>query len=143
VTVVEFLQARLDERAEVAHAFAGRCWYACDDGCVEEWHGETWDGSTPRLPNHHNSWWVIYDADAELREVAAKGRIIELHHLEVRKLDVPPFDALTGKSRPDEYEVTCDVCGWASDTPTSGCLTLRLLALADDSHPSYDLVWRP
>lgn len=78
-----------------------------------------------------------------LADIEAKRRLLELHELEVEKIAQAPFDPMTGERRPDEFVVTCDVCGWASDDPASACHTLRLLALPFAAHPAYDESWKP
>jgi hypothetical protein len=86
---------------------------------------------------------AAHDPARVLREIEAKRRIVAVHALAVEKQDAPPFDPYTGKPSPDEYAVTCAVCGWASDDPTSGCLTLRLLALPYADRPGYREEWAP
>lgn len=83
-----------------------------------------------------------HDPARVLREVKAKRRIIEIHKLEVAK-DPARFNQLTGEQLPDVYEVNCAVCGWATDDPTSGCETLRLLALPCADRPGYREEWKP
>jgi hypothetical protein len=62
--------------------------YACDDGHVEEPmlvddpYGERngeyqqWEPVEDRLPNHHNSWALIYDPSRVLADVAAKRDLL-------------------------------------------------------------------
>jgi hypothetical protein len=88
-------------------------------------------------------FYVSHDPAFVLADVAAKRQIIDLHKHEVQVFAQAPFDPHTGERRPDEYDVTCAVCGWASADPTSGCLTLRLLALPYVHHPDYREEWRP
>ncbi|MGW4422557.1 DUF6221 family protein [Streptosporangium sp. NPDC004631] len=75
-------------------------------------------------------------------DIEVKRRIIEIHKLEVAK-DPARFNQLTGEQLPDVYEVDCAVCGWATDDPTSGCETLRLLALPCVDRPGYREKWKP
>ena len=117
--LIAFLRARLDEDERMAQA--------AKDVAAERTHYRA---------------SVMTRADRELREVEAKRRIIELHELTVSK-DPARFSALTGERLPDAYEVTCAVCGWADDDSTSGCETLRLLALPYVDHPAYREEWRP
>jgi hypothetical protein len=79
--------------------------------------------------------------DRVLAECEKNRRIVKLHAIEVVKVPLPPFDSATGDMVPDEYDVSCEVCGWASDSPTSACLTLRLLALPYADHPDFDPGW--
>lgn len=62
--------------------------YACDDGHIEEpmlvddpWgerNGEyqQWEPGEDRLPNHHNSWALIYDPSRVLADVESKRAIV-------------------------------------------------------------------
>jgi Family of unknown function (DUF6221) len=77
------------------------------------------------------------------RSVEAKRRIVDAHELEVFKVDAAPFDSYTGEPRPDEYDVICSTCGWATSDPSSGCLTVRLLASERPDHPDYRKQWTP
>jgi hypothetical protein len=76
-----------------------------------------------------------------LRDVEAKRAILGLHLIEAKKADITPFDPQTGERNPDEYEVTCDICGWVSGTPGSACPTLRNLAAVYSDHPGYRQEW--
>lgn len=82
-----------------------------------------------------------FDPRRMLAEVEAKRRIVELHRLTVKKEPKPPFDPHTGKRTEDEFEVTCDLCGWASTDPSSGCETLLALSLPYADRPGYDPTW--
>jgi hypothetical protein len=84
-----------------------------------------------------------HDPARVLREIDAKRRIIAEHSLTVEKTDAAPYDSVTGERCPDEYSVTCALCGWVSDDPTSGCLTLRLLALPYADRECYREEWSP
>lgn len=95
-----------------------------------------------RLPAAVRQHIARHDPARVLREVKAKRRIIEIHKLEVAK-DPARFNQLTGEQLPDVYEVNCAVCGWATDDPTSGCETLRLLALPCADRPGYREEWKP
>jgi hypothetical protein len=139
-----FLRERLDNEAELARATMSRAnpqegvWTFAemqvrdDAGHLVVRH--TWPNEGEHIARH--------DPARTLREVEAKRRIIELHELAVSK-DPARFSALTGEPLPDAYEVTCAVCGWADDDPTSGCETLRLLALPHADHEDYREEWRP
>lgn len=78
-----------------------------------------------------------------LRDVEATRRILELHKLNVQRIVTSPYDPFTGLRRDGDYEVQCFVCGWVTDDPTSGCETLRLLALPFAAHPDYRTEWTP
>lgn len=141
--LVEFLRARIDEEAAVAES-AG--------GLSERWEtsgdGDVYDGPTPIAVGPRGGG--LYDVGAHiarhdparvLADVAAKRRIVELHALDVRTRPAQ-FSEATGDLLHDvEYEVTCDTCGWASQDPTSGCGTLRLLAIPYADHPDYRETW--
>lgn len=82
-------------------------------------------------------------SDVVLTEVETKRRILDLHVISSRKTDRPPFDAFTGQPQPDEYEVECELCGWAGEDPMGACLTVRLLALPYAANPGYRPEWAP
>jgi hypothetical protein len=84
-----------------------------------------------------------HDPARVLREVAAGRAILELHRIEVKRAELLPFDPYTGERQPDEYDVTCEVCGWVSQDPTSGCPTLRHLAAVYSGHEGYRPGWKP
>jgi hypothetical protein len=86
---------------------------------------------------------AAWDPARVLREIDAKRRLLEEHSLTVEKVDAAPYDSFTGERRPDEHSVTCTVCGWASDDPSSACLTVRLLALPYADRPGYREEWAP
>lgn len=88
----------------------------------------------------HMAGW---DPGRVLADCEAKRRIVELHEITTTKISLPPFDSLTGEPNPHGYEVTCAACGWASLDATSGCATLRLLALLYADHDEYNEEWRP
>lgn len=122
--LIAFLRARLDEDEMTANGAGADCWHECDDG---------------DLAFHDR-----FDLEWVLREVESKRRIIGLHEITVeRDRDAPPFNPMTGDRTLDIYEVTCAVCGWATTDPTSGCETLRLLALPYTDHPDYREEWKP
>lgn len=90
--LIEFFAAQLDEDEEAAKRVRQPYrLYACADGCIEEptrvddpygpANGEyqQWGDGEDRLPNHHNSWTLIYDPARALAEVAAKREIIRLY----------------------------------------------------------------
>jgi hypothetical protein len=74
MTLIEFLEARIAEDEEVTELSTTRV-YVDDDGCVDT-PTEEWADGTDRLPNHHNTWWLIYDPKRARAECAAKRRII-------------------------------------------------------------------
>jgi hypothetical protein len=74
VGLTEFLTARIAEDEEVAGLATERI-YVCDDGHVETL-SEQWDDGSDRLPNHHNSWRLIYDPTRVLAECEAKRAIL-------------------------------------------------------------------
>lgn len=84
-----------------------------------------------------------HDPARVLTEVEAKRQILELHVIEVQHRDTPPFDPHTGERLPDEYEVSCSLCGWVTEDPTAACPTLHLLALPYATHLEYRPEWRP
>ena len=124
--LIEFFRARLDEDEQTARRIQ-----AARHGALLVAPG---DGESPTV--------IEISGDRLQREVEAKRRIIEIHKLEVAK-DPARFNQLTGEQLPDVYEVNCAVCGWATDDPTSGCETLRLLALPCADRPGYREEWKP
>lgn len=86
---------------------------------------------------------IRHDPARVLLEVEAKRQLLALHVITVEKDDIPPFDSCTGERNPDEYSVTCAVCGWVSDDRSSACLTLRLLALPCADREGYRPEWAP
>lgn len=154
--LVQFLTACLDEDERIARAATPGPWsdqggyvtdvgpdglprvqvtdYGTQDGEPEE------DNPQGRADSAHIAVW---DPARVLREIDAKRQIIRLHEITVEKTRVTPFDPYTGERNPDEYDVTCAICGWVSDDRTSACLTLRLLALPYADRPGYREEWRP
>jgi hypothetical protein len=150
VDLVQWLTACLDEDERIARA-------ACEGG-EGRWHplGDRVGGS---VAGDHEGYHVAFgegyptleqathiaahDPARVLREVETVRRIVGLHVITVEKADLPPFDSYTGERNPDEYNVTCAICGWVSDEPTSACLTLRLLALPYADRDSYRPEWAP
>lgn len=129
--VTEFLLARIAEDEEAMRRIAGRRWYACDDGHVQEPEVDPLvEEVEDRLPNHHNSWALVLDPARVLAECDAKRGIVELHK-----------EVLV--ERPDDdvgipYDALCEVEN--DDFP---CATLRLLALPYADHEDYREEWRP
>jgi hypothetical protein len=118
--LVAFLNARLDE----------------DDAAAKAWLPF---GNPDAVAREHIA---RHDPGRVLREVAAKRAIVGLHRIEVRKAEITPFDPYTGERRLDQYEVTCEICGWSSDDPTSACATLRAIAAVYSHHPDYREEWK-
>lgn len=74
--LLTWLRQRLDEDEAAARRLPeGYRLYVCDDGCVERPDGQWADGSD-HLPNHHNTWLLMYDRDQHLAEVEAKRAIL-------------------------------------------------------------------
>ncbi|MFC5017670.1 DUF6221 family protein [Streptomyces lienomycini] len=106
-----------------------------------------------------------------LADIRSKRRLLKLHAHRVvdaprgsadadRDVDAPRGSAGMGqhygrqrrrrrrplsarRSQSGAYGVHCAVCGWAGDDPTSGCETLRILALPYATHANYRHEWRP
>lgn len=74
-----------------------------------------------------------------LSECESRRRIVELHEVSVEWTWVTPFDGPAYR----EASVSCEVCGWAAEGESSGCDTLRALALPYADHPDFDESWRP
>lgn len=123
--LIEFLAARLDEEA-----------------ANERFAAET-RGRSPEKPIPLDDLKALIRGEAPSPVTDAKRRIVELHQITVRKLDTTPFDPYTGERNEPEFEVECAVCGWATTDQTSGCDTLRLLALPYADHADYREEWKP
>lgn len=137
--LVEFLRARLDEDEKAAkRVHQPYRLYACDDGHVEEpmrvdglydeneGEYQQWEPGEDRLPNHHNSWALIYDPARVLAEVEAKRQRIA-DYLKICELADPV-------RHPDQAYVLA-----------KGAMerTFMLDALPYADHPEYDEAWRP
>jgi hypothetical protein len=150
MTLVEFLRARLDDDQEAAsRVHQPYRLYACDDGCLEEpmraddLYGprdgeyETWADGEDLLPNHHNSWALVYDPARVLADVAAKRAILDEH---------APRELMAMGD--DLYSYPGMYCGCCSPRDPQQrqrhpCRTLRLLATAYADHPDFDPAWQP
>lgn len=122
VTLIEFLREQLDEDerlARRAHGGWGPWSWTFDDR-----HREARSGGIviygERDPHGSHTTTgahiVRHDPARVIADIEAKRRIIDEHHVTVTQ-------------QGDTYDVECEICGWASDDPTSACLTVRLLAL--------------
>lgn len=79
---------------------------------------------------------IIADCEAQLA-------LIDLHGTTVKKGGPAVFSDEDGRQLTSGHEVTCSVCGWVSDDPTSGCETVRLLALPYADVDGYREEWKP
>lgn len=132
--VAAFLAARLDEIEGAAKA------------AMETWPFASLDSAASIPGNGPLYAWThvtMHDPARALREVEAFRAILVLHKIEVAKAEIYRYDPCTGERNPDEYEVTCEICGWAGDDPSSACTTLRHLAAIFSSHPEYRESWKP
>ena len=157
--IAAFLLARYDEGYEAARprtvGQAGIDWMVCAGpsgkgdchlrGLFNGQREDRWEKQNPSLDEvrAHEMTHASPKQIKAMRDIEAKRRIVALHAIAVAKVDTAPFDAMTGEPIPTEYEVTCSICGWASDHLTSGCETLRLLAEPYSDHAEYDERWRP
>lgn len=94
--LIAFVRQQLDDEERAARRLPGRL-YVDDDGCVETPHSQWSDGSD-RLPNHHNTWLLIYDQAERLAEVEAKRRILDAWQLQIDEDD--PHAYLAGDVLP-------------------------------------------
>ena len=117
-----------EEAAVLAVPDAYRTWEIRNDWVS----GIGLDIGTTQAPGYiepeHARFIAANDPASVLARIAADRKILELHKIDVRKIDHPPFDELTGERWPDAYDVICRVCGWAAEDPSSACETVRLLA---------------
>lgn len=151
--LVRWLGEQLDEDKRIAQAaieaeflMCGR-WLARGPYGDDDRYGNIQSEQNEQIIEEDLLWpHVVHVAEWDpariLREIDAKRRIVRLHAITVEKADTTPFDPATGEPRPDEYDVTCSLCGWVSDDPASACLTLRLLALPYADRPGYREEWR-
>jgi len=141
LTLTEFLAARIAEDEETARmVHTPYRLYVDTDGCISEpvrldWPDggagqyQQWEPGEDRLPNHHNTWALMYDPARVLARCEADRRIVELH----------------GRTGLDQVckscaEVYADGRMYAVEYP---CDTLRLLALRYADHPDYQEALKP
>lgn len=141
-----FLMARLDEAEEAAKR-VGQPYrlYACDDGCLEEpvrvsdLHGprdgeyEQWSDGEDRLPNHHNSWALVYDPARALVDVEVKRRLIDMAFQHAVVIDGEWGCCHSGE------QIAAGQCPEISPDDID---ELRLLALPYATHADYRPEWR-
>lgn len=136
--LVTFLLKYLDEDEQAAkRVHQPYRLYVCDDGHIEEpmrvddLYGERdgeyqqWSEGEDRLPNHHNSWLLMYDPARVLRSIPARRRIVEAY-------------AETLRIQEGYSEI-------GSETATRETLHAVCLAYAADyaDKPDYRDEWRP
>lgn len=135
--LITWLRAQLDEDEQAALRLAdGYRLYACDDGHVER-PTEMWADGTDRLPNHHNTWLIVYDRAERLAEVEAKRKLLDLH---------APFTDHAGRVRCDHCSELCHSrSGLGCDEPADAmypCPTVSLLAQPYAGRPGWQEAWR-
>ncbi|MFF2410922.1 DUF6221 family protein [Streptomyces sp. NPDC058092] len=154
---MEFLQTRLDEQEARARAMPKGPWTWRENGLAGE---EGWVlhsvGSDARI--HRSAGCDSYLQDIQrprvLADIRSKRRLLELHAHTVVEAERGSAGieqhyrrrrraSSARRSQSGAYDVHCAVCGWASDDPTSGCETLRILALPYTTHADYSDEWRP
>lgn len=145
--LAQWIHAQLDADERIARAAAERVdpdWGEDDEHVYSLPHGyPVAFGSVGGMHGELRAHIAAHDPARVLREIDSRRQLLALHVITVEKADVAPFDSYTGERNPDEYNVTCAVCGWASDDRTSACLTLRLLALPYADREGYREEWRP
>ncbi|MEV4670986.1 DUF6221 family protein [Actinomadura sp. NPDC049382] len=122
MTLVEFLNARLDEDEQTAREAGNRRWLI-EDNTISLWPENEHDGFMTWPTRSDARHAVHWQPERVLAEVEAKRRIVDEHG-------------------PNEYGL-CDVCVLNDDARRAPCPTLRLLALPYADHPDYDESWRP
>lgn len=149
--LVTWLREQLDEDEEAAKRVRQPYrLYACDHGHVEEpvLNDETgeyqqWADGEDRLPNHHNTWSLVYDPARVLAEVAAKRAILELHDGEhdcrELKTGVYPHDWPSAAPWGSAGEAWRHASSEHFEGP---CPTLRLLAQPYADRPGFREEWR-
>jgi hypothetical protein len=148
VDLADFLRARLGEVEEVAREATPGPWRAdCPDRLLGRAELRVGDEHLVSSYDDADLQWeaahiVRHDPARVLRDVEAKRRILDEHAIRVKAIPITWIE-IGGERPPPEHEVTCQTCGWASDDPTSGCSTLRLLALPYADHPDCREEWRP
>jgi hypothetical protein len=134
MTLDEFLLARIAEDEEAMGRIAGRQWFACDDGHVQEpeFDDRDWDdpNAEARLPNHHNSWALVLDPARVLAECEAKRQIVQGYRDTSEMVE-----QLARAGRDEEAQaVRYGRLGIES--------ALSALALPYGDHPDYHEEWR-
>jgi len=144
VTITEFLLARIARtEAAIRRIKSPYRLYVDEDGCIEEpvrldWPDENagqyeqWESGEDRLPNHHNTWALIYDPARVLARCEADRQIVEEHAPRV----------IRWRDSIDIYDDECQTCH-GSEPGVYPCDTLRLLALFCADHPDYQEAWKP
>jgi hypothetical protein len=148
-TLVEFLRARLDEDEQAAKRVRQPYrLYVCDDGHVQEpmrvddLYGERdgeyqqWSDGEDRLPNHRNTWWLMYDPARVLRQVESKRRIIDREQWH-------PYGGLECGGHPRPYMPHGDYGPGYCRRMDEENPTLRDLAMVYVGHPDYEPEWCP
>ena len=130
-----FVAARLDEEEARANAMEhfivyDDTYYSCPATRTEP-HGDLEWGE------EHCDCGLAERKAKRLREIAAMRAVLALHKTTVTKAEIFPFSPYTGEPNPDEYEVACEICGWADSNPTSACVTVRILAAIWSDNPDY------
>jgi hypothetical protein len=104
--LVTFLKEHLDEDEDAAKRVRQPYrLYACEDGHlsepvrVDDLYGDRdgeydqWEDGEDRLPNHHNSWALVYDPARVLREIQAKRQILDDYERALKNSRAHPGDA--------------------------------------------------
>ena len=119
-----FLLARISEDEEALQLVRERI-YVDDDGCISE-PIEVWADGEDRLPNHHNTWSLIYDPTRVLAECAAKRAIVADYEQAGMFLRMSSADSVAN--------MTKDLTLFR---------VVKILAAVYIDHPDYLPEWKP
>jgi len=144
LTLTEFLLARVAEDEAAARMVRTPYrLYVDTDGCISEpvrldWPDggagqyQQWEPGEDRLPNHHNTWALMYDPARVLADCEVDRQIVTEHAPRV----------IRWRDSIDIYDDECQTCH-GSEPGVYPCNTLRLLALRYADHPDYQEALKP
>ena len=123
MTIIEFLNARIDEDDRIARAATPGSWTPERKGVLDND-----DIEFVEAPRRDVSHIARHDPARVLREIAAKRTMVGLHICQC-SADCGDCDACSGAHHADPTPAPCD--------------TLRALATIYSDHPDYRQEWTP
>ena len=125
MTLVEFLNARLDEDEQTAREAGNRRWLI-EDNMISLWPENEHDGFMTWPTRSDARHAVHWQPERVLAEVEAKRKLLDSHY---------------------DYRGVCTRCFDWQNKPVEReqfpCEVVRLLALPYADHADYDEAWRP